>query len=383
MSFSPETGSMPPRHALYRWYFSYGLFSLPQAAAPIAFALVALPLTGDAKSGAAIVVVMTIAQVLGAVPITRIGRRYNIVTFLRVLVAVRMVALMVIAALAAMKASFELLLVAGAVAGVVNGAAYGYIRAILNFIVAPANLPKALGIGATLNEVTFVAAPVLAAVLGAVSPAMAIGLIALLGAGPLFLLPKIESRPVEQEAPAEGSLLTPAVLAWFVCCGAGAAIVAVIEVGAVSLALDFGLQAELGVIFTIALCIASITGGIWVTMRNRMAGRSMVLGLAGMMTAGAFLIAWEQSVILTSIGCVMAGLALAPLGTHYSLALDLLVPPSRRPEAFALLRTSNSLGVIFAGSLLTWGYLSVALIVAGVLLSLGAWQALRLSARRS
>ena len=382
MSDSPGFEPMPPRHALQRWYLAYGLFAVPQAAAPIAFALAALPLTGDAKSGAAIMVVMTVAQVLGAVPVTRVGRRYNIVAFLKVLVAIRTAAFLVIALLAAARASFELLLVAGAIAGVVNGAAYGYIRAILNGIVVPENLPKALGITATINEVTFVAAPVLAALCGAVSPALSIGLIALLGAGPLFLLPQAGSRPAEQAARVEGSLLKPALLAWLACSAAVGTIVATIEVGAVSLALDFSLRAELGVVFTVTLCIASISGGIWVTMRNRMAGRSMVIGLAATMTAGALLIAGQQSVALTVIGCIMVGLALAPLGTHYSLAIDMLVAPSRRPEAFALLRTANSLGIIFAGSLLTWGHLPIALIVAGTLLSAGVWQALRLSSRR-
>lgn len=382
MSAPPESGSMRSSHALSRWYLAYSLSGVPQAAGPIAFALVALPLTGDAKSGASIVVVMTIAQVLGAVPITRFGRRFNIVGFLRALVAVRTAALLAIAFLTAAKASFDLLLVAGALAGVVNGATYGYIRAILNYIVAPPNLPRALGLGATLNEVTFVAAPVFAAIMGAVSPAMSVAVIALLGAGPFFLISRVETKPIEQDAPAEGSLLEPALIAWLVCTAAGSAIVATVEVGAVSLALDFGLQAELGIIFTVALCIASVSGGIWVTVRNRMAGRSQIMALAIMMAAGAFLVAWEQSVVLTVIGCVTAGLALAPLSTHYSLALDMLAPPSRRPEAFALMRTSNSLGIIFAGSLLAWGYLPVALIAAGTLLLLAAWQALRLSHRR-
>ncbi|MCB1444376.1 MAG: MFS transporter [Rhizobiaceae bacterium] len=379
MTASPQSGPTPPSHALFRWYLAFGLFGVPQAAGPIAFALIALPLTGDAKSGASIVVVMTIAQVLGAMPIARIGQRYNIARFLRALVAVRMIALLMIAGLAAMKASFDLLLVAGAFAGVVNGAAYGYIRAILNFIVTPANLPKALGIGATLNEVTFVAAPVLAAWMGSVSPPISVAVIALLGAGPLFLVSQVEGRPTERTAPVEGALLKPAILAWLLCSASGGAIVATIEVGAVSLALDFGLRAELGIIFTVALCVASISGGVWVTVRNRMAGRSLVIGLAGTMTAGAVLVAWEQSVALTVVGCAAAGLALAPLGTHYSLILDTLAPPSRRPEVFALLRTSNALGVIFASSLLACGYLSVALIVAGTLLLVGAWQAMRLS----
>ena len=51
---------------LPRWLSSYATLSIPQAAAPIAFSLLALPLTGSAGSGAAMVLAMTAAQVLGA-----------------------------------------------------------------------------------------------------------------------------------------------------------------------------------------------------------------------------------------------------------------------------------------------------------------------------
>lgn len=153
---------MTSGRALQRWYLAYGLFGVPQAAAPIAFVLAALPLTGDPKSGAAIVVGMTAAQVLGAVPIARLGSKFNVVSFLRILVAIRALALLSMAFLAAIKAPFEFLVAAGVISGFVNGTAYGYIRTILNFIVVPGNLPRALGIGATLNEATFVGAPVAA-----------------------------------------------------------------------------------------------------------------------------------------------------------------------------------------------------------------------------
>ena len=67
--------------ALLRWLLAYGTFSVPQAAGPIAFALLALPLTGNPGSGAAIVLATTIAQVIGAVPVARLGRRSNAVAF--------------------------------------------------------------------------------------------------------------------------------------------------------------------------------------------------------------------------------------------------------------------------------------------------------------
>ena len=52
-----------PEARLLRWFGSYGTFAVPQAAAPIAFSLIALPLTGSASSGAAMMLAMTIAQV--------------------------------------------------------------------------------------------------------------------------------------------------------------------------------------------------------------------------------------------------------------------------------------------------------------------------------
>lgn len=181
----------------------------------------------------------------------------------------------------------------------------------------------------------------------------------------------------ETEPSKGGSLLNPAILAWLFCSAAGGAIVATIEVGAVLLAIKFGMRAELGVIFTVALCMASIAGGVWVSLRNRMAGNYLVCGLVTAMAVGAVLVSLQQSVALTAIGCIVVGLTLPPLSTHYSLAIDALAPQSRRPEAFALLRTANSLGVIFAGSMLTWGYVTLSMILAALVLCAGASLALR------
>jgi len=111
----------PARGALHRWFVSNGLLSTPQAAAPIVFALVALPLTGDAKSGAAIVMALTLAQVLGAVPVARLGRSYNAVTYLKFLIAIRTLAFAIIAVLSACQAPFVWMIVAGAAAGFVKG----------------------------------------------------------------------------------------------------------------------------------------------------------------------------------------------------------------------------------------------------------------------
>jgi hypothetical protein len=348
------------------------LLAAPQAAAPVAFALLALPLTGDAKSGAAIVMAMTAAQVLGAVPVARLGRAYNAVTYLKLLIVIRTLAFALIAVLAAFEAPFISLIIAGAAAGFVNGAASGYMRAILNYITGPDRLLKSLGIAATLNEITFVAAPVAASLLGSLSPPFAIAAMTALGSAPLLLIPRLPHARAPAPAATDGALLTPAILLWLFCAMAGGSAVGVIEVGAVALALDFGFKPELGVIFTVALCVASVCGGIWVSVRNRLAQRGTVVLLLAIAATGIALVSLRHSLELSVAGCVIVGLMIAPLGTHYSVVLDGLAPASKRAEVFALLRTASSVGVICSSAMLTWTSLTWALVSGAVLFASAA-----------
>jgi hypothetical protein len=69
----PDTMSSATRKALVRWLLAYGTFGVPQAAGPIAFALLAIPLTGDPSNGATIVLAMTVAQVISAAPVAVLG----------------------------------------------------------------------------------------------------------------------------------------------------------------------------------------------------------------------------------------------------------------------------------------------------------------------
>ncbi|MCX7383898.1 MAG: MFS transporter [Alphaproteobacteria bacterium] len=326
---------------------------MPQAAGPIVFALLAIPLTGDPGSGAAIVLVITIAQVVGAVPVARLGRRWNAVSFLRVLVATRTLALAGVAALAAAGAPFTLLLVAAALAGCVNGAAFGYLRSVLNYFVEPARMPRTLGMAATLGEFTFVAAPVAASVLGTIDPMLALLVLSLLGGVPAVLMPGISHATSRAPATGGGSLVTPAILLWLGCTLANSAVVSSIEIGAVSLAMNYGYAPAMGFIFTVALCVASVGGGVWVSVRNRMPGRRAVAGYLVMMSMGAGLAASQLSVVATVVGAVMVGCFMSPLSTYYSLRLDALSPPHRKAELFALARTMNAMGIILTSASLS------------------------------
>lgn len=388
------TATAPPARRtdgpLLRWFVSYGSFTVPQAAAPIAFALIALPLTGDPASGAAMMLAMTLAQVVGAVPVTRFGRRFTPIPFLRALIGVRTVALAAVAILAGLGAPFSLLVVSAAAAGLVNGAAFGHLRAVLNHLVSAGRMPRALGIAATLNEVTFAAAPVIASALGALSPQAAIWAMVVLGAGPMVLLPRIPQATATAAGPGRATNLevTPMIGVWLFCAAASSAAIAAIEIGAVSMAVSFGLAPSWGVVFPLALCVTSIAGGVWVSVRNHMPRRRTVLIWLIVMAAGVLSVMVGHSVTATLIGALLVGLVLAPLATYYQLVLDRLVLPEQRAEVFALLRTANALGIITSSGLIALaslgatfavvlGMMSLAILVTG-----SVFTAARLHARR-
>lgn len=356
-------GTPHGRWPLLRWFVSSATFAVPQAAGPVAFSLVALSLIGDASGGAAMILAMTLAQVIGAIPITRLGRNLSASTFLRLLVVFRTLALAAVALSAHYHAPFACIVVFAALAGLVNGAAFGYLRSLLNHFTPISRLPRALGIAATLNELTFVLGPVVASGLGAVSPVFAVLALTVLGAIPALLIPQAAKAHVEDAPHVQASVLNPSILLWLACAAAGGSAVAAIEIGAVALALKFGYEPTLAILFTVPLCLASVAGGIWVSVRNRMASRKAVVLLLFIMTLGIALAALGPSLATTVIGAILIGSVLAPLGTYYSLILDTLAPPQRRPEVFALLRTANAVGIIFASAVLAAASLQTALIV--------------------
>lgn len=345
---------------LLRWYVAGSLFSVPQAAGPIAFALLALPLTGSAESGAAIVLVLTLAQVAGAVPVARWGRRYNVVRYFQLLVAIRTAALLAVAGLAAVAAPFWALLAMAALAGSVNGAAFGYQRSVVNHLVAAGGMPRALGIAATLSEMTFVAAPVAASVLGTVDAVFALLVLSLLGGVPALLMPMVgEARAPAPPEGHRGRLVRRATVVWLGATLANSAVVSSIEVGAVALAMRYGMPPAMGFVFTVALCAASVAGGVWVSVRNRPPQRGRAAAMMAAMALGAGLVALQLPVAATVAAVVLVGCCMAPLSTAYSLLLDEVAAAHEKAELFALQRTMNAVGIIVTSATLSLGSLAV------------------------
>jgi MFS transporter, DHA1 family, inner membrane transport protein len=157
---------------------------------------------------------------------------------------------------------------------------------------------------------------------------------------------------------------------WLLCATASGAAAATVEVGAVSFALHFGLDRGWAFLFALVLCIGSVTGGVWVSVRNTMATPRRVIAYLAATAGGVALILLGGHLGTTLAGAALIGLVLPLLATFYSLALDALAPAGRRAELFALLRTASSLSVIVISGLLALLGLRAALAYSGVLLLL-------------
>ena len=345
---------------------------MPPAGGPVAFSILALSLTGDVRGGATLMLAMTLAQIAGAIPITRLGRHFPPSAFLRLLIVIRTLALVALALCAQVGIPFAWLVFCAAFAGSVNGAAFGFLRAMLNSVTSASKLPRALGISATPNEVSFVLAPVAASGLSTVSPVLSLVVLASIGAVPALAIADAGAKPVKH-APAPSRLrLNRSVLLWLCCAAASGAAVAGIEIGAVALALDYGYSPALAILFTVPLCLASVAGGIWVSVRNRMASRRAVVAQLSVMALGSAFVAFGPSIAVTIAGTVLTGLMLAPLSTCYTLVMDGLAPTHRRPEMFAMLRTANALGLIVVSAAIAMLSLSFALILTTAAMALAA-----------
>lgn len=361
---SPKSPDRP--RGLIRWVAVNLGTAIPQSMAPITFGLATLS-QGSANGGALMVMAMVAAQVVGAVPITAAGRRFAISIYVRILATYRTLAFVALAVAVALGAPLCVLVVAAGFAGLVNGAIFGLLRAILNDMVASGKLPRALGIAATANELVFVVGPIIASTVGVVSVTTAVGMMALASTLPVVLLPRIPHPLPQKSRVGRRESMPLGTIVWLLASTSSSACVASVEVGALALALRYQLAPSDALFFTVPLCLASVSGGMWISIRNRRLGqRTIVLALL-LIAGGALTMGLSTSVAAAIAGIVVMGLFVAPLGMSYSLSLEDILPKSRRAEGFALLRTSNSVGVIVASSAIAFGTLTTSFLVAAAL----------------
>lgn len=355
-----------------RWITSNLGTSIPQSMAPITFGLATLA-HGDANGGALMMTAMTAAQVLGAVPIAAAGRRFSVSAYARVLIAFRSLAFAGLVVAIVGDAPVPALVALASLAGLVNGAIFGMLRSILNDLVEANKLPRALGITATANELVFVTGPILASTIGGLSVVAAVAIMAVTSALPLVILPRIAKRtPTPAVTHVRPKSIHLGVLVWLFAAGSAGACVAAVEIGALALALRDDLAPSAAFYFTVPLCVGSVLGGVWVTIRNRRPRRRFVVGMMLVTVTGALTVAWGGWLATTIAGAVLIGLCLAPLGTSFSLSLDDVLHPLRRAEGFALLQTSKSIGVIVASSILAFASLEAALLTTASLTVIAA-----------
>jgi DHA1 family inner membrane transport protein len=330
--------------------------------APITFGLATLS-QGNLAGGALMMTAMTAAQVLGAVPITAAGRRFSATGYARVLTALRTLAFIGLLLAIAFRAPLPALVAAASLAGLVNGAIFAVQRAILNDMVAANKLPRALGVAATATELVFVSGPILASTIGGASVVAAVGIMAVASAIPLVVLPRSAHRPLPEPIRIRRGSIPLGTAVWLLAAGSGSACVASIEVGAVALALRHELIPSAAFLFTVPLCVGSVLGGIWISIRNRRLQQRTVVAMIVLTAVGVLAVAWHAWIGSAVAGAVVVGLFLAPLGTSFSLFIDDALPQARRAEGFALLHTSKSIGLITASSVIAFASLQAAFLV--------------------
>lgn len=352
-----------------RWLTSHQLTNLPQAMAPIALTLATVSMRQDFNVGAALVTAMSFSQVVFAVPLGRLGDRVGARAFLRYTLLVRAGLVFALAAGIAVRLDPYVLIALAAASGAPTGAIFGAYRALLSEIVPAERLPRALTIGATAGELVFVGGPVLAAAVGGTWPVASVVAmaVALLAAVPL--LPRAHTTRGVSRARQRGGSIPLLFVAWMTCALATSSAVALVEVGAVTIAVELGLQPRFAAVFAVSLCIASVTGGLLATWRNPPSRAPLVVAMLATTVAGVVCIRVADQVGIAIVGAVLVGLFLAPLMTYYSLSAEALLPPERRTEGFSWLRISNGVGLAATSLAITVMPIgSAALIIVGLLL---------------
>ncbi|MGC4153599.1 MAG: hypothetical protein QM628_11005 [Propionicimonas sp.] len=350
---TPRHGDRRLGHGERLWVAGSFVAVLPQAMAPLAFSLGSLAVTGDTTTGPAMMGAMTAAQILCSVPVASMGHRFAPRAFVVALLGLRSAILAVLASLFAVSAApWALILCAGA-AGAFNGAILGHLRQALNQLSRESRRPRVLALSITLNEVLFAGAPLLSSALAQAAPWLPILTMALSAALTIRLLPHWPAAPAASTTTRSRRRPTPLIYLWLLCTTTGGAVVASAETGAVALTVALGLASHAAAVFPLLLCCLSIVGGAFVTFSGRRIRFRLIAAMLLVTASGGMLIAVSDDLITALIGTGLVGLCLAPLGTAYSLELDVLLTPDQKVTGFSLLRVAQASGIVLASALLT------------------------------
>lgn len=354
-----ERGSgVPPRPAgkwgYRQWLATQLLMVMAQAMAPIAFAMGTLRHDPGFNLSAAMMAAMLLCQVLLAVPLSRLGDRVGAMATLRVLVATRGVAFLVLAAAMAAGAPPTVMIALAACCGIPYGAIYSVLLSMLSDVVMADRLPRTLAFGLTVGELVSAAGPIVAAVIGGVWSPFAILFMALCSLSPLLFLSGADHASSQSSRTSMGGRISPAILVWMYCYFVGGMAVAAVEVGVVSTALRLGVDARYSAVFATVLGLAAVVGGSIFIILGRELSPLATVSLQFLSMSGSMMFYVSEYLWTAVVAAGFVGLCLPPLAAHYSLATKRLLPSGRRSEGFSLIRTSNGIGLVVASLLVAF-----------------------------
>ena len=326
-----------------RWSIGAQLTRLPIAMAPLAFTALTTGLTGSYATGAAVVAIVVIAEVVSAVPIGRLLDRWG-ATALRVLLVARAVAYALILASVVAGLPTPVILVLAALVGVLGGGLLGGFRALLFDVVGEALLRRAVTVNTMVVDLVIVAGPLLVGVLSGIS--IILPVVAMAAASAVAALFVAASRRTTggSVVGAPCAALFRPLLGWVCVAFAIGHLTSTIEVAALPIAQRLGGGTGEAALFVLVLSAASIIGSIVYLAARRDGSALGVAILLVVLSAGALLISIGQSWPLVIVGAVVAGLCVGPLVTVNSLLVEVRLPPNRKAEGFALVNTAQGLG---------------------------------------
>lgn len=347
--------ALPHARALLGWSL---LGRLPLGMTPLALVLLVRGEGASYAAAGAVVAAYAVALGVGA-PVA--GRRVDRIgphSVLRLRAVLYPSLLLLVVALALLDAGIPAIAAAAALSGLAMPPVSATVRAVWPYLATGDVRSTAFALEAALQELFFVAGPLLAAGLAAVSPALSVAGAAAASAigasmtarlGPVRMLGAARGHG----AGLLGALGAPGVrviVVFAACLGAG--------FGAVEIAMPAFAEAagsrELGGLGLAAFAGGSLIGGLVAGLRpSRSERRRLLLGGCAI-GAGMLLFQIPGSIAGLCLAAVLAGLPIAPgVAAAYGL-IDRLAPSGTVAEAFAWFGTAVTMGIACGSSLGGW-----------------------------
>jgi len=290
------------------------------------------------------------------------------------------------------QASSSIVIASAAGCGLVTAGMSGAMRSTLADFVGTSMLRRALAVDAFLLEACVVLAPLVVvlatirfawggvAAMALFTSLAACGAVWLRGRTPGHPVPAREDRSGDNGNGTKRSLWTnPRFLFWILVSVSFGHVLGTAETGALPLARTYGMGSLAGAILIGTLAVLSMAGAFAYASFADRSGWSEIrqaLMFLVVMAIGSAGLAIPDLWLAVLVSMALIGFCTAPLNILRQTAVEGLVPPGRRSEAFATLFAANGVGFALAGLSLAAFPLPLMLILGGssATLSIGYWQ---------